>query len=84
MEMWRKTVLKRAMKYAPKSAELNHALEVDTGDFEVISNRPSSQNGPVPLLQGRGVSSTLARLSASVAPTETPVEEEEDHSIISD
>lgn len=39
-EMWRKTVLKRAMKYVPQSEEMMRALDVDDEDSDPIITKP--------------------------------------------
>lgn len=78
MEMWRKTVLKRAAKYAPKSAELRDAIEIDSGEFEVVTNESDRAPQRPMLPAARGVRGTLARLGVSsemVSPIEGLAEE---------
>lgn len=61
-EMWRKTALKRVMKYTPKSAEMRDAIELDNAEYTAI------QSGPVQTLPvGRGTAGTLARLGVGAA-----------------
>jgi recombinational DNA repair protein RecT len=62
MEMWRKTVLKRAAEYAPKSAEVRDAIEIDNGEFEVLPTESEASRPRALLASGRGVRGTLARL----------------------
>ena len=65
-EMWRKTVLKRAMKYVPQSEELMLALAKDDED-SVFDNPPS-----------RAVPSAMATVRSAIA---APVEEEPDFDV---
>jgi recombination protein RecT len=59
-EMWRKTVLKRAAKYVPKSADLRDAIALDNADY----NAGESQPRRLALPAGHGTAGTLARLQA--------------------
>lgn len=47
-EMWRKTVLKRAMKYVPQSEEMMHALEVDDTDSDPAITKPKTHERALP------------------------------------
>ena len=74
MEMWRKTVLKRAAKYAPKSAEVRDAIEIDNGEYEALPNESDASRPRALLASGRGVRGTLARLGVA-----NDVEAQESH-----
>ena len=50
-EMWRKTVLKRAMKYVPQSEDMMRALDLDDEDSDPQISKP--QEGRA--VSGRGV-----------------------------
>lgn len=66
MEMWRKTVLKRAAKYAPKSTELRDAIELDSKEFEQAAMAAAQEVPALPT--GSGAAATLARLASKVPP----------------
>lgn len=65
LEMWRKTVLKRAAKYAPKSVELRDAIELDNREFEQAE---IAAQEVAALPAGTGASATLARLQSKGPP----------------
>jgi recombination protein RecT len=51
-EMWRKTVLKRAMKYVPQSEDMMRALDLDDEDSDPQITKPQEAQRVAP---GRGV-----------------------------
>lgn len=68
-EMWRKTVLKRAMKYVPQSEEMMRALELDDEDSDPVITKPQQHERVAP---GTGVNALKTAVLAAKIEEEKP------------
>jgi recombination protein RecT len=66
-EMWRKTVLKRAMKYVPQSEEMMRALDMDDEEHDLTQTATVLDRTVV---TGKGVSSLKSALGLAAPPVE--------------
>jgi recombination protein RecT len=73
-EMWRKSVLKRAMKYVPQSEDMMRALDIDDADVDLTTQPVATERTTV---TGRGVAALKGALGVA-APEPTPTEVKDD------
>jgi len=67
-EMWRKTALKRAMKYVPKTEDVGRALDIDNDDTDFALGRPTTATEPQGAIAPRGTEGLKDRLAKIEAP----------------
>lgn len=80
-EMWRKTVLKRAMKYVPQSEDMMRAFdrEDSDADFEVVTDSTTAVNSAMaaPVSTASGSAGVRERLAAKRQQASEPTRERE-------